>query len=258
MSDNPKDLSRQRYTEHAQGYVTSQTHAKGSELDRLVEIAQPQKNWLMLDVATGGGHTTLKFAPLVSRVVATDLTPKMLEVAAQFIREQGVTNAEFKVAEAENLPFEANTFDLLTCRIAAHHFPDAAGFVREAARVVKVGGLVLVQDHVLPDDSEAALAVDGFERHRDPSHNRAFNQAEWEGMFRSAGLRIEHVEQVIKRHGFLDWAVRQGCSPQTITELVEMMRNAPPLAIEWMQPQDWGTESATFCNRHILIAGRKG
>jgi hypothetical protein len=81
--------------------------------------------------------------------------------------------------------------------------------------------------------------------------------AEWESMFRLAGLQIEHTERLIKRHGFLDWAGRQGCSSQTIAELVELMRSVPPPAAEWMQPQEWGTDTATFCNHHILIAGRK-
>ena len=72
--NDSKSLSRKRYTRFAEGYVTSKTHAKGTELDRLVEIAQPQPDWVVLDVATGGGHTALKFAPLVAQVIATDIT----------------------------------------------------------------------------------------------------------------------------------------------------------------------------------------
>lgn len=67
MSDqkDSKALSEERYTQYAEGYVTSQTHAKGSDLDRLIAIAEPQSDWVALDVATGGGHTALKFAPHV-------------------------------------------------------------------------------------------------------------------------------------------------------------------------------------------------
>jgi ubiquinone/menaquinone biosynthesis C-methylase UbiE len=252
-----KALSQERYTQYAQGYVTSKAHARGAELERLVEVARPQPGWVVLDVATGGGHTALVFAPHVARVVATDITPKMLEKAEAHITGQGATNVEFKPADAEDLPFEDETFDLVTCRIAPHHFPDCARFVRECARVLKPGGLLLVQDHVLPDDEEAACAVDGFERLRDPSHNRAFDAGEWRGMFEAAGLRVEHAEQVVKRHAFLDWAQRQGCTPEETEQLVEMMRQAPAIAVEWMQPQNWDTPEATFANHHIIIAGRK-
>jgi ubiquinone/menaquinone biosynthesis C-methylase UbiE len=252
-----KALSRAQYTKHAQGYVTSKAHAKAPELARLVELARPQPDWVVLDVATGGGHTALVFAPHVGGVVATDLTPKMLDTAEAHITEQGATNVEFKLADAEDLPFDDGSFDLVTCRIAPHHFPDCARFVQESTRVLKPGGLLLVQDHVLPDDEEAARAVDAFERLRDPSHNRAFDESEWRSMFEDAGLDVEHTEQIIKRHAFLPWAERQGCTADTTSQLIAMMQQAPTLAKEWMDPQDWSTPEATFVNHHILIAGRK-
>ena len=253
-----KALSREQYTNHAQGYVTSKAHAKAAELARLVELAQPQPDWTVLDVATGGGHTALALAPHVAQVVATDLTPKMLETAEAHIAGQGATNVEFKLADAEDLPFDDGAFDLVTCRIAPHHFPDCAHFVQESTRVLRAGGLLLVQDHVLPGDEEAARAVDDFERLRDPSHNRAFDEGEWRSMFEDAGLDVEDTEQVIKRHAFIPWAERQGCTAQTISQLITMMQQAPSLAKEWMDPQDWATPEATFVNHHILIAGRKG
>jgi ubiquinone/menaquinone biosynthesis C-methylase UbiE len=254
---NSKTLSQERYTQYAQGYVISQAHAKGAELARLVEIARPQPDWVVLDVATGGGHTALAFAPHVAWVVATDITPKMLEKAAAYVTSQGATNVAFKPADAEDLLFEDAAFDLVTCRIAPHHFPDCARFVREGARVLKPDGLLLVQDHVLPDDEEAARTVDDFERLRDPSHNRAFDEGEWQGMFEDAGLTVEHTEQIVKRHAFLDWAQRQGCTPEIVEQLIEMIQQAPPIAAEWMQPQDWGMPEATFANHHIIIAGQK-
>jgi ubiquinone/menaquinone biosynthesis C-methylase UbiE len=252
-----KTLSQQRFTQYAQGYVTSKAHAKGAELERLVAIAQPQPDWVVLDVATGGGHTALAFAPHVAQVVATDVTPRMLEKAEAYVTGQGATNVEFKPADAINLPFEDATFDLVTCRIAPHHFIDCARFVHESARVLRVGRVLLVQDHVLPYDEESARTVDAFERLRDPSHNRAFNDLEWRGMFEETGLTVEHAEQIVKRHEFIPWAQRQGCTPEVIAQLTEMMQQAPAAARDWMQPQDWGTPEATFANHHTIIAGRK-
>ena len=146
-----KSLSQKRFGQFAEGYVTSQSHAKGYDLDRLVEIANPQTDWLVLDIATGGGHTALKFAPYVRQVIATDITPRMLSAAEKFICDKGVTNVAFEPADAEDLPFEDPVFDLVTCRIAPHHFPDCARFVQEGSRVLKPGGQLLVQDHLLPE-----------------------------------------------------------------------------------------------------------
>lgn len=256
-SQDSKSLSQARYTRFADGYVTSETHAKGSDLDRLIAIAQPERHWQALDIATGGGHTALKFAPHVQHVIASDLTPRMLERARRHIvDDKGITNVSFQEADAEDLPFESGRFDLVTCRIAPHHFPDVQRFLRECARVLKPGGVLMLQDQLLPDDKAAAQFVDAFERLRDPSHNRAFNEADWIAMCAEAGFAVEHCEQYIKRHQFLPWARRQGNDDATIERLVGMMRAAPPDGREWMDPADWGAESATFVNRHIIVRGR--
>lgn len=256
-NENAKSLSQERYSQFAQAYVTSRVHAKGMELDRLIQLSDPQPDWLVLDVATGGGHTALRFAPFVARVIATDITPKMLEVARNFIIETGVTNVMFQLADAEELPFPSEAFDLVTCRIAPHHFPDCHRFVRSSTRVLKAGGVLLVQDHVLPDDESTARIVDDFEKLRDPSHHRAYSESEWVRMFEDAGLGVEHTEEIIKKHDFLTWANRQGCANDTIEQLIEMLSRAPAAAQQWMRPRGWGTPDASFVNRHLIIAGRK-
>jgi ubiquinone/menaquinone biosynthesis C-methylase UbiE len=252
-----KSLSQERFGRFASGYVTSQDHAVKSDLDRLVEIAQPQPTWTALDVATGGGHTALHFAPFVERVIASDLTLKMLQTARGYLAGQGARNVLFSVAEAENLPFGDERFDLVTCRIAPHHFSDCARFVREARRSLKAGGALLVQDHVIPDDELAAAYVESFEKLRDPSHHRAYSENAWVQMFQEAGLQVEHVEWLARRHKFVPWVERQGCPPEVSERLEQMLRAAPPVAAAWMQPQEVGTPQASFANQHILIAGRR-
>ena len=252
-----KSLSKERYTQYGGSYITNLNHAKGVELDLLVEMAQPQADWVVLDVATGGGHTALRFAPLVKKVIATDLTHKMVERASGFIAGMGVKNVEFKTADAEDLPFDDEQFDMVTCRIAAHHFPNPMLFIRESARVMKNAGILLVQDQMLPENQGAARYVDRIERLRDPSHHRAYSQSEWVNMFLDSSLTVERVESVVKKHVLIPWAKRQGCPPETISHLAEMIRDAPPLAADWLQAHKIDSPEATFINHHILIAGRK-
>jgi ubiquinone/menaquinone biosynthesis C-methylase UbiE len=253
-----KAHAQARFGQYAQGYVESPTHAQGEDLDRLLELAHPQNDWLALDVATGGGHTALKFAPRVGRVVAADLTPAMLTAARSFIHKQGAPNVDFCGADAENLPFATNSFDLVTCRIAPHHFPDCFRFVQECARVLKPGGLLLVEDHLLPDDERAARYIDSFERLRDPSHVRGFADYEWRGMFLDAGLEVESAEKLTKSPGKLvPWAERQGCSPEVVERLQVMLAQAPAAVAGWLHPRCAGTADAAFENHYILIMGRK-
>jgi ubiquinone/menaquinone biosynthesis C-methylase UbiE len=253
----PAASSQERFGRFAQAYVTSQAHAKGNDLDRLTECAQTESDWIVLDIATGGGHTALRFAPLVEYVIATDITPKMLDAAHRHIISQGVRNVLYTVTAAEDLPFPAQALDLVTCRIAPHHFVNCARFVRESTRVLKSNGLLLAQDHLLPEDKDAARYVDAFERLRDPSHNRGYAESEWVAMFEVAGLKVERVETLVKRHEFLPWAERQACTPQVIEQLTKLVERAPQAVLDWMQPREFGTPGATFANHHLIIAGRK-
>ncbi len=117
--------------------------------------------------------------------------------------------------------------------------------------------MLLVQDHVLPRDEEAAHSVDAFERLRDPSHHRAYTEKEWREMFRAEGIAVVHAEQIAKRHEFMPWAERQGCTGEVIERLVGMVEVGSAAFLEWIAPRDFGTPQATFVNRHLIIAGRK-
>lgn len=257
VDNDSKSLSQQRFGKYAQGYVTSEAHAKGAELDHMAKLVGAEANWYMLDVATGGGHTALKFAPMVAQVVATDITSEMLKVAEAFIASKNIDNVIFKSADAENLPFGDRTFDLVTCRIAPHHFTDCSLFVGESARVLKQNGVLLVQDHLVSEDKRCADYVNEFQKLRDPSHHRAYSESEWIAMFQNAGLNVEHTEEIIKHHEFLPWVQRQECPSDIIEQLVSMAKNAPKSVLEWMELVNFDTPEAIFTDHHIIILGRK-
>jgi ubiquinone/menaquinone biosynthesis C-methylase UbiE len=252
-----REKSRDRFGQFAAEYIISNSHAVGYDLNRLVEISVPQSHWISLDIATGGGHTALRFASHVRKVIATDITPQMLSAAREHIIRGDADNIEFSFADSGKLPFGEAIFDLVTCRIAPHHFLDCARFILEGYRVLVDGDILLVQDHLLPDDQVSARYIDDFERHRDPSHNRAFSRKGWIDMFTVAGFVIEHIEEITKRHDLIPWAARQGCSQGTVTALTRMLEDAPPLVAEWLQVVDIDTPGPSFVNHHILIKGRK-
>src|ERR687888_1275240 len=97
-SEEQKELARARFGRSAGSYVTSTILAEGGELPRMLDLARLTGAERVLDVATGGGHTALAFAPHVREVVATDLTPEMLEAAERFVRGQGAENVRFERA----------------------------------------------------------------------------------------------------------------------------------------------------------------
>jgi ubiquinone/menaquinone biosynthesis C-methylase UbiE len=261
-----KQKVQQQFGANAAAYATSPVHAKGYSLARLVELIQPQNDWQVLDVATAAGHTAFTFAPHVARVTATDLTPEMLVVAAGLAAEKALANMNFEQADAEDLPYEAATFDLVTCRIAPHHFPDIQQFIHEAARVLKPGGLLAVVDNIVPGThlrgkkarliNEAGKYVNAFEKLRDPSHGRCWSINEWEHGFRQAGFAIQHQELLSKEMEFGPWAARMQAAPDDIIRLKAMLVQAPTAVADFLTPQI-SNDRITFRLTELLAVGKK-
>ena len=208
QNDEKKEQVKAYFSRTAANYVTSISHRTGSDLQRLIEWGEFAKGQKALDIATGGGHTALAVAPLVEEIIVTDLTPMMLEEARAFLVAQGVENAEFLVADAEQLPFADDSFERVTCRIAPHHFTNVAQAVKEVARVLKPEGVFLVIDSCASEENEFDTFVNKIEKWRDPSHGRSYRISEWQDFFRHAGLRVEGQESFRRAHQYDDWTQR--------------------------------------------------
>ncbi len=220
-----QDRVRAQYGKVGDAYVTSKGHAGGGDLARMLALADPKPTDTLLDIATGGGHVARVIGPHVGRVIASDLTPQMLDHAIPYLREQGLANVERLVADAQDLPLADASIDIVTCRIAPHHFPDPAAFVAEVARVLRPGGRFLLVDSTVPDGPVGAF-FNAYEAVRDPSHVRSLTEAEWIDLLERNGLRLEAVESFRKRHEFEDWTTRMQVSGADRDRLRAMMRDA--------------------------------
>ena len=156
MSDEQKAKVQAQFGASADGYATSEVHAKGESLGVLIELIKPRPEWHVLDVGTGAGHTALTFAPHVAHVIASDLTGQMLAKAAELAETRGLTNIKTRAADAESLPFDDASFDLVTCRLAFHHFPNSHQAISAFARVLKTGGRLGFSDNITLPNKKAA------------------------------------------------------------------------------------------------------
>lgn len=93
--------------------------------DALVEYAQPKPGMRVLDLASGTGEPAISLAARVGtegHVTALDVSAELLEVAAQRAQTRGLTNFATQQADAHNLPFPDNSFDLATSRFGVMFF----------------------------------------------------------------------------------------------------------------------------------------
>lgn len=253
-----KSLVQQQFGANAAAYATSPVHAQGASLKRVVELVQPQPHWRVLDVATAAGHTAFAVAPHVAHVLATDLTPEMIPVAQGVAAQKGIGNVSFETADAEALPYADASFDLVTCRIAPHHFERIDRFLDGCYRVLHRGGLLAVVDNVVPGGAQAAAGqyVNDFEKLRDPSHHRCLGLDEWRDAFAAAGFAVTHTEIAAKRMLFLPWAERLGASAETIARLRGLLIDAPADAAAFFRAEPDG-DDITFQLDEAIVIGRK-
>ena len=254
MTDETKSTVRREFGANAAAYVTSATHAKGASLERLLTLTDPQPEWRVLDIATGAGHTAFLFAPHVRQVWATDITPEMLEQVRRQLPTRGSGNMTVEIADAEQLPYADQMFDLVTCRIAPHHFDAPEAFVREATRVLKPGGLLAVVDNIVPHGI-AGDYVNALEKLRDPSHVRCLSVEEWQELFSAQALVVEHAETLYKSVSFETWAARH--EPTMQRYLLAMLSQSCGAAGEFLQPQLSG-DSVRFRLWEAILLGRRG
>jgi ubiquinone/menaquinone biosynthesis C-methylase UbiE len=187
------------WSQRAQLYVESQAHREGEDLDLLVEWARGART--ALDVATGGGHVARRLREAGLEVVTSDPARGM---------------GPDVIAPAEDLPFADDAFDVVACRVAAHHFGDVAAAVAEMARVAR-DRVLLVDNLFLSDRAEEA------DRLRDPSHVRNHTEAEWLRLFAGAGLRVEDVRRFDKAIAFEPWLERTGCTGAEAARVRELL-----------------------------------
>ncbi len=252
-----KNLSRAQFGANAANYATSSVHAKGASLQRMVELARPEPAWHSLDIATAAGHTALAVAPHVESVVATDITPEMIELCAKRAEELGLRNVDTRLADAEDLPFDDGMFDLVTCRIAPHHFPNPGAFVDEAARVLKEDGIFVMVDNVVPDDPSVALRYNAWEKARDPSHVRSLSITEWVELCTSSSLAVEMTEEIRKQMSFRLWVDNMSVPEDLQPSLLEQLIGADSGIREFLQPEGLTVDDATFVLTEGLICAHK-
>jgi len=189
------------WSERADDYRKSPMHAEGPDLDLVVEWCEPAVGVTALDVATGGGHVARRLRERGATVVTADPAPGMRADTTAF---------------AEALPFADGSFDVVACRIAAHHFADVNAAIREMARVAR--DRVVIEDNLFFDESSEEA-----ERLRDPSHVRCYSEAEWEVMLEAAGVRVDAIERFDRRVPLQPWLDRVRCTGDDAVRVVELL-----------------------------------
>ena len=215
----------------------SDRYGKGHILENVDDVRAALKHVSLpsqarvLDVATGGGHTGVLLASLGHDVTLSDITQAMLDRASVAARERAL-NVQTRLHSAESFPYPNGSFDLVTCRVAAHHFSSPETFVRETGRVLKANGWFLLIDGTVEDDQqEAEEWSHELEKLRDPSHHRFITPRTWQHYCQQSGMWVVHCGLTPFKQPDLNWYFETAAtSPENRRKVLELVRTAPESA----------------------------
>ena len=198
-----------------QAYIGTTKHMGGFETTKeLVELCHISGGTCVLDVGCGVGATACYLAKEYGcRVVGVDLRESMVALSDERAQREEVADlVEFRVADAQDLPFEDAQFDVILCESVATFIEDKQRVVEELARVVKSGGYVGFNEEIWLETPPAEVVVHVKRAWEvKPSIPKA---DDWRQMLKDAGLRDVFVKTYkldarrestqIKRYRFQD------------------------------------------------------
>ena len=149
-------------------------------IEKMAAVSGVDARMSVADVGTGTGFVAAGIAPRVSRVLAVDNSPAMLEVARKNLGELGIANVELLEGDVGALLLESGAVDAAFANMVLHHAEDPGSMLREMARVVRPGGVVAIVDEV-----EHPFA---WMREEHADVWLGFGEGQVEEFFRAAGL----------------------------------------------------------------------
>jgi len=257
--DIPMNVSSsQRFDALAANYTLSEVHTSSPTRNRLHALLPHIES--VCDVASGAGHTGLGFAGIASRIVAVDPAPNMLAQCRQLAAERSIA-IETVQAFAESIPLTSASFDLVVCRLAAHHFSDLPKAMAEMTRLAKPGGYVAIIDMEGDENPTLDALNHEIEVLHDPTNVRSYTAKHWQKLFVAHGLKVEVCEtrcwEVPGGLTIQRWCELGNSGADALQAIQERLATVPPLwlaELEIRQDADGGFRIPV---RTLLILGRK-
>jgi SAM-dependent methyltransferase len=251
------ERNREAFSGQSKGFSSEgDTYADAEGLAWMLEELPLSPDAACLDIATGTGEFARALAPHVASVIGLDATDAMLEQGRSFVARAGIENISFRKGVVQELPFEDETFDVVSSRYAFHHFADPKPVIAEMVRVCKTAGHVIIVDIVVPDESTAA-EYNYYEWLCDPSHTRCLSFDELNGYVGLFGLesisaRTRPIEEPLIE--WMDFSLTGDLQRQEILRAVEAELAGGPKT--GLAPFLRGS-LLCFRQRDLAIVGRK-
>ncbi|OAB44945.1 class I SAM-dependent methyltransferase [Paenibacillus antarcticus] len=217
-----EQIVRTEFQKQARGFSNKSLSLNSEDLLKWIHRHLPLNEGVkMLDVAAGTGILSRYLAPYVNKVISVDLSPDMIAEGIERNNALNISNIEFNLAHAEQIPSDKEAFDLVISRLAFHHFTNPKKVLEEMIRVSKLSGTICIVDMISPEDNELYHQYNHYERLRDPSHTNALKETEFIKLFENAGLDIQTIETIDVPINVNKWLELTSTADQVAVQIIE-------------------------------------
>jgi broad specificity phosphatase PhoE/ubiquinone/menaquinone biosynthesis C-methylase UbiE len=232
--------------------------AEEGDIAALVALASVPPSGVVLDAGTGSGPVALAFARSAGRVIGVDVSPAMLE-RAEIARSKGAAgNVELFWADATELPAGDRSADIVASRNLWQHLADPALYVREAARVLKPDGRLVLDELIGSEDPVKRATQEAIEVRRDPSFTRLPTQEEIERLLAEGGFRLEKALPYEVSRDVDAWLACAATDESTRNEVHNMLETGMDTDAAGLRVKRNRDGGLVFTRRRLRLAARPG
>jgi len=180
---------KEQFNKQAEKFANWSVGKNVEYLNGYFDFCNIQPNDILLDVACGPGDFTNLTARRILKASGVDISDKEIEIANRQSSELGLTNVVFDCSDVENLPYSNNSFTVVVCKSAFHHFMNPEIVFKEMIRCCENGGKISIQDIRAYDDSYVNEFFEAFDKLIDNSHNKTLNEYEFNKLYSGNGIK---------------------------------------------------------------------
>lgn len=218
---NHEDTVKQSFKKQAEKFAAYHM-SKTEYTDYLIRRIEAKGTEHALEAAAGTCICGRALAPFVKDITCLDLTEEMLAQGKKLAEESQIKNISFQTGNAEELPYESETFDLVITRLSFHHFDNPEIPFQEMQRVLKKGGKLVVWDMEATEESLRTID-DKIENMRDPSHTRILSREEFEKLFEKE-FTLQCEETILVPVNLKNWMQLTGTPEDVQKEITDLMK----------------------------------
>jgi ubiquinone/menaquinone biosynthesis C-methylase UbiE len=227
------EIVKRQFDNQAQNFSSWSVTKNKEYQDAYFDFCELSAQDTLLDFACGTGDYAIAAAPRVKYVHGVDISKGMIEIAKKQAEQANVKNVNFICSPVEYTPFENESFSIIMCRSAFHHFNDYASIFDEMLRCCQTGGRISIQDIVAYPDEKVDNFFEEFEREVDISHQKTLSKEFIKTLYTQRDIEIKktfEIEVDLNLQDYLGHARQSEESKSRISKLLEKGLNDPDIS----------------------------